>query len=473
MKRLFPKIALLDGSIFTIVIVLILLAGYFIIGDTSPLMLWLALGGGLLALGVLTYISLQRRVIEPLHQIQKGIQTFSKGDFSHRLSINTDDELEDLAEAFNEMAERLQVSQERLGEEQSKVFAALESSRDAIWVSNANQEVVMVNSALENLIGRSRSELIGLPCEHLFGMQTLNGKSICDQHCPFKYPNRAHGGIEGRFPIKGGKEAFVEISYGQVRDPDDQLSGVVHIVHDLTQRKQVEQLKDDFLSMVSHEMRTPLHHIKGFATTLLQTDVEWDLETQRDFLESINREADRLSDLVEKTLHLTRLEVEDLSMEVEWYQVHELVDTALLRRRTLLSQHPIQLNIPENLPGLYVDGREIETVIINLIENAQKYSDTDSPISVDVFQQGDEMIFCVTDQGIGILPDDQERIFERFFRGDNGQRRVSGTGLGLAICKRIVDDHEGRIWVESERGQGSRFYFSLPIKVREDVVPER
>ncbi|MCK4452435.1 MAG: PAS domain S-box protein, partial [Anaerolineae bacterium] len=227
----------------------------------------------------------------------------------------------------------LRESYGRVAEEQSKVLAAIEASRDAIWVSDADLRVVMVNSAMEELTGLRQEELLGQTCRQLLSVCSLDGASICDTICPILQSAGDSGRVEVCLSIPSGKEVWSEISYGRVTDTNGRLAGVVHIVHDLTQRKEIERLKDEFISMVSHELRTPLHHIKGFATTLLQTDVEWDAATQRDFLGSINREADRLTNLVGKILHLSRLEANGLPMEKEWYQVVDLVDGALQRRR--------------------------------------------------------------------------------------------------------------------------------------------
>ncbi|RME48462.1 MAG: PAS domain S-box protein [Chloroflexi bacterium] len=422
----------------------------------------LSLGGGLVALGLLSFYTLQRIVIHPLRTIQQGASAIAQGNLGHRLEVHTGDELESLAREFNRMARRLQESYGRLAEEQGKVLAAIEASQDAIWVSDADRQVVMVNSALEQLTGLSRKDLLGQRCRYLFGARTHDGASICDTSCPFLHPDTHSGKVEACMPTRLGKEAWVEISYGHITGSDGHLAGVVHIVHDLTQRKEVERLKDEFISMVSHELRTPLHHIKGFATTLLQTDVEWDVETQRDFLESINRESDRLTNLVDKILHLSRLEANELPMEKEWYQVYDIVDGALTRRRSLIGNREVRLHLAPELPALFVDGREIEVVLMNLIENAVKYSAPGTPITVRAEHRGDAVIFSVADQGIGIPAEHLERIFERFYRADGGARRVAGTGLGLAICKRIVEAHGGQIWVESTPHVGSVFSFSLP-----------
>jgi two-component system sensor histidine kinase KdpD len=215
--------------------------------------------------------------------------------------------------------------------------------------------------------------------------------------------------------------------------------------------------------MVSHELRTPLHHIKGYATTLLQTDVVWDAATQQDFLGSINREADRLSDLIEKILDLSRLEAGLTSMERDWCQIADLVDGAVLSRRGFLAARAIEVDLGPDLPALFVDGREIELVLTNLIENAAKYSAEDTPIRIGALREADQVILSVADQGIGIPEEHQSRIFERFYRVPRAGPRPPGTGLGLAICRRIVEAHGGRIWVASKPGSGSCFYVSLPV----------
>jgi PAS domain S-box-containing protein len=417
---------------------------------------------GLVALGLLTFHSLRQLVIRPLQVIQRGTAAIARGDLDYRLQVHTNDELESLANEFNHMVRRLQESYEQIAEEQSRILTALEASQDAIWISDAERHIVTVNSAMERLLGRHRQEFLGQTCQELLCVHDHNQSSLCDLSCPFLHSRHATGRVEGYITAASGQEIWVEISYGRVTDPDGRLMGGVHIVRDLTQRKEIEQLKDEFISMVSHELRTPLNHIKGFATTLLQTDVEWDMVAQRDFLSSINREADRLTDLVEKILHLSRLEVEGFPMDKEWWQVDDLVDGALQRRRSVIGDRHVDLDLSPDIPALFVDGREIEVVLMNLIENALKYSDPATPIRLSTELQDKRVLFCVADQGIGIAEEHQERIFDRFYRVYTG-RRVPGTGLGLAICRRIIQAHKGHIWVESTPGVGSRFCFDLPL----------
>jgi two-component system sensor histidine kinase KdpD len=240
---------------------------------------------------------------------------------------------------------------------------------------------------------------------------------------------------------------------------------VTHIIEyalDITGRKETERLKDEFLANVTHELRTPLHHIKGFATTLLQTDVVWDEATQRDFLNSINQETDRLADQVEKILELSRLEAQTVPLECDRWSVNELIDGAMHRRRSMLTDHPVLLELDPQVVALFVNGPDLETVLVNLLENAAKYSALGAPITIRSRLEEGEVVLSVSDRGAGIPAADRVRIFERFYRLPGSAQHASGTGLGLAICKRIVEAHLGRIWVESEPGVGSCFYVSLP-----------
>jgi PAS domain S-box-containing protein len=416
-----------------------------------------------IVLSVAVAMRLDRRMARPVQDLTAKAQAIAAGDLSARVPTGGADEIGELSQAFNRMAQQLEESYGKVAEEQSKAITAIEASPDGIWISDANQRVVMVNPALERLTGRRRDELLGRPCRHLLEVHTLDGDSVCDKLCPFLDPDSDSGTVEGCITTESGKEVPIEISYGRLMDSQGRLAGLMHIVRDLTERKEVERVTDEVISMVSHELRTPLHHIKGFATTLLQTDVEWDAPTQRDFLESISRETDRLANLVEKILHLSRLESAALPMEKDWHQVSDLMKGALHWRHNLTG--PVHLRVPPDLPTLFVDGREIEVVLINLIENAVKYSSPGTPITLGVERQGDQVVFSVADEGMGVPEEHLERIFEPFYRVDGVEPRLAGTGLGLglAIAKRIVEAHGGRIWVETTPEVGSCFYFSLPV----------
>jgi len=228
--------------------------------------------------------------------------------------------------------------------------------------------------------------------------------------------------------------------------------------------EEADRLKTAFLATVSHELRTPLASIKGFATTLLADDVVWDADSQRDFLQTIDQEADRLTELISQLLDMSRLEAGTLRIERELCHLPDILTRIEERLGALTARHQLVLEVAPDLPALNVDPVRISNVLTNLVENAAKFAPAGTKITVTARAKGGQIVIGVADEGPGIAPEHQEHLFERFYRVDNEiTRNMPGTGLGLAICKGLIEAHGGRIWVESEPGRGARFYFTLPL----------
>ena len=261
-------------------------------------------------------------------------------------------------------------------------------------------------------------------------------------------PERVHFLSARLFPVRGGDEKNI---------------GVGILLHDVTREREADAMKSQLLSTVSHELRTPLASIKGFATTLLRQDVKWDETTQRDFLRIIEEEADRLTEIIDNLLDMSQLEAGALRVEKEPVQIRTLIRDIVDEMRMSTEAHWFVVDLPSELPLVLADARRIRQVLHNLLENAIKYS-KGGQITVACQIAAEQVIVSVADQGEGIPAEFLDQVFERFFQIDGAStRRVGGSGLGLSISRGIVEAHGGRIWVESNTGQGSIFRFTLPL----------
>ncbi|HEV8638964.1 MAG TPA: ATP-binding protein [Chloroflexota bacterium] len=228
--------------------------------------------------------------------------------------------------------------------------------------------------------------------------------------------------------------------------------------------RELDGLKSELLSTVSHELRTPLASIKGYAGTLLRTDVEWDNETRREFLQIVDEESDRLGELIEDLLQMSQIESGVMRVDLRRCRLPRVIHRVVKKARATAVRHQFAVNIAPDFPEVRADLRRVEQVLRNLVENAVKYSPDGGTVTVRGDAEGGEAVVSVSDEGIGIAPEDLGRVFDRFYRADGtAVRKAGGTGLGLSICRGIVEMHGGRIWVESQLGGGSTFRFSLPL----------
>jgi two-component system sensor histidine kinase KdpD len=231
--------------------------------------------------------------------------------------------------------------------------------------------------------------------------------------------------------------------------------------------RRADQAKSALLDAVSHDLRTPLSSIIASAGSLLQSDVDWPDEERRAFAQAIQQEAERLDRIVGNLLDLSRLEGGELQADRGWYEPIALIHDVVGRLRPLVGDHPIRLDLPDELPPVLLDYSKVDQVLSNLIENAAKYSPIGAEIGIAADVADGSLRITVTDDGSGIAPDALPHIFEPFFRGSRA-RRPSGSGLGLAVARGLVEAHHGRIWAENRPGGGASFSFDIPSN---GVVP--
>jgi PAS domain S-box-containing protein len=364
------------------------------------------------------------------------------------------------AQRFRTLAElnaREQAALRQAELERSSLAAIFDSMTDIVFTVDLDGRIVRLNRQASLWSGRSSEEVGGKPADEVFPLVDDVGRSV---------PVPVNGELtpfETLLISPTGERIPVERVISPIRDATGQVLGVVQVLRDVRPQREVEQLKANIISLVSHELRTPLSHIKGYASSLLQPDVEWDPETQRDFIASIERQADRLARLIGDLLEISRLDAGGVTrLERAPVPPATLVERGIRQASPNARGHPITTAVAADLPLVLADLGHIERVLSNLVENAAKYSPPGAPIAIEVGCLGEGVVFAVRDQGTGLTDEEKSHLFERFYRSPRVKHRTPGTGLGLAICREIVQAHEGTIWAESMEGEGSVFRFTLP-----------
>jgi PAS domain S-box-containing protein len=349
--------------------------------------------------------------------------------------------------------------------EKRRLDAIIANSGDGIMILDREQRVQVFNKALEAMTGASAKQAIGRPCCEVFDLHNRQeGTSVCETECPlkFKAPGE-HLYVEGDITRRDGSAISVGITYSPLFDDDGELVNVIANVRDITRFREAEEMKSTFISVISHELKTPVSLIKGYAGTLRREDAKWDERTLRESLAVIEEESDRLNQLIDNLLDASRLQAGALKLELGYVALDKLASQTVAKFRTQTQQHILSLDFPPDFPTVLGDSERLRQVFDNLLSNAIKYSPQGGAIRVSGRADGDWVYVAVRDEGIGIPKDEQEHVFDRFYRVESSlSRRTQGTGLGLFLVKAVIEAHQGRVWVESAPGQGTTFVFSLP-----------
>ncbi len=346
---------------------------------------------------------------------------------------------------------------ERVRREESSLATMFDSMSDIVFTTDLAGRIVRLNRRAAAWTGHQPTDIVGRLADDVFPLVDDFGRSISSVGAADAHP------LGLNLSADNGERIPVERAVSPISDAEGETIGAVQVLRDLRPQREVEQLKANIITLVSHELRTPLSHIKGYASTLLQPDVDWDAATQRDFIASIERQADRLARLITDILEISRLDAGGTAgLEVAPVAPAVLVERGLRQASPNAGNHPIRTGVAPDLPLVSADATHVERVLGNLIENAAKYSPAEAPIDVEAHLSGDSVTFAVRDRGTGLTDDEKSHLFERFYRSPRVKHRTPGTGLGLAICREIVQAHGGTIWAESTEGEGSVFRFTLP-----------
>jgi two-component system, OmpR family, phosphate regulon sensor histidine kinase PhoR len=409
----------------------------------------------LIAGGVALLMS--RSYADRVERLREFSLRVAEGDFRPLSADGTGDTLEALGASLNQTAARLDRTIRTLTEERNLSSAILGSMVEGVAVVNAAERLVFANPGFASILGLDVPPVAGSSLLEVVRQTELIGAV-----------RRVLAGeprVESEISTGTLRQHFFAATVASVRAGE--TSGAVIVLHDITELRKLERIRRDFVANVSHEFRTPLTAIQGFAETLIAGALD-DPQNRGRFLNIILEHARRLARLTEDLLKLSQMDADRLEIEINPVKVSQLVESCYETARHRAAEKELTLTLApglsQNLPDVAGDARRLQEVLQNLLDNAIQYTLPGGKIILNAELKNHNVVFTVSDTGIGIPTADQPRIFERFYRVDAARsREAGGTGLGLAIAKHLIEVHGGRIWVESEVGVGSRFHFSVPF----------
>ncbi|MGC9335889.1 MAG: ATP-binding protein [Anaerolineae bacterium] len=356
---------------------------------------------------------------------------------------------------------------QQVSEEQQALSAIIENSAEGIMILDAQGRIEVFNRALSRIAGWEAGEALGRYASEVLVLRDRQGQPIPLPQPPRQRTSAAESRayVEGDVVRRVGPPATVGVTATPLYGEQGNLVREIYNVVDITRFRQAEELKSTFVSVVSHELKTPVALIKGYAETLRREDANWDRETMQESLDVIAEEADHLTHLIDSLLEASRIQAGGLKLQPTDVHLPRLAEKVVDGFRTQTEIHTFDLDFPEDFPPVWGDPERLQEVISNLVSNAVKYSPKGGMVWVGGRVDQTGVTVYVADQGIGIPPEEQNRIFDRFHRIESGLHRdTEGTGLGLYLVKAIVEAHGGRVWVESAPERGSIFMFRLPVK---------
>lgn len=437
-------------------------------------------GSFTILLGAVISFLLAKSISKPVANLTSAAKIISDGNLRYCVTITTNDEVGELADAFNDMAVKLRKSHEDLEEKIQELARGKEllsitlgSMSEGVIAVDVDKRIVLFNTVAENLTGWEFTEVEGRSADEIFRMVNERTKEPTESPIDktFLSGKTECGTDSDALVSRNGRQCPVSVGAAPIRKTNGEVVGAVMVFRDVFQEREINRMKTDFTSSVSHELRTPLTSIKAYTETILRDPAMPD-ETRLQFLAVIDEESNRLAALIEDLLEVSRIESRTVKIKRELVDIAEVIKKVLIFIKPLAEKKNIELeaNVSGELPKLHGDKSKIESVITNLINNAIKFTPEHGQVSIGAEAANGEMIIRVSDTGMGIPKEALPKIFERFYRVHRPGKQIQGTGLGLSIVNEIVTMHNGRIEVESQVDQGSTFTVFLPLAA--ESLPE-
>jgi two-component system sensor histidine kinase ResE len=414
-----------------------------------------------LLLAALLGLFLSRSLARPLRRLNEATVQIAGGDYRQRVELESGDEIGQLAQNFNRMAVSLEETVGTLAREKGKIESILSNMAEGVVAVDSENRVILLNRQAARTLGlEETTELTAQPCvepfpdsqlKELFTAVLASGEPCSREYTP------DHG------------QTYLLAHVSPLTDQAGNSFGAVSVLQDITELKKLDQLRRDFVANVSHELRTPLTSVQGYVEAMLDRAIP--SEDYDKYLAIIHRETLRLNKLIYDLLDLSLIESRKEKWDLNEIDVPELVDQTLVKLKPLMEKHRVTVDryFPARLPLMLGNEDRIEQVILNLLDNAVKFSPPGGVVTLRAGVENNSITVSITDQGPGIPPEDLEHIWERFHRVEKSRSRaLGGTGLGLAIVKQIVEAHGGTVNVQSEVGKGSTFSFTmkaLPVEM--------
>jgi two-component system, NtrC family, sensor histidine kinase KinB len=409
-------------------------------------------------------------IANPLKNLVDGIREISQKNYNRQLDFSANDEFADVAVAFNEMTGRLKEWESSnlatVLSEKQRIDTIIEQMQDAIIGLNEKQEILFINTVAEDILNLKEGKLIGENVNKFTATNDLF-KSIIENN------------IQKSFKIVlDGKESYFQLESREIvipninPDPEAILKissksvGKVYLLRNITEFKEREEAKTNFIATISHELKTPISSIK-LSLKLLQDERIGQVNAQqKDLMQHIKDDSDRLLKITSELLDLSQVETGNIQLNFVLSDPLDIVNYAINSVKFQAEQKGINLEVKRasNLPKVQVDMEKTAWVLVNFLSNALRYSREKSKVVIELIERNSQVVFSVKDFGKGIDEQYQKRLFERYFQVPTDGQNKSGSGLGLAISKDFIEAQQGSIWMESSVGEGSSFYFSLPMQ---------
>ena len=413
-------------------------------------------------------------ITRELRILQEGVKRISSGEFGYKIEgKDVSEEVQELFNAFNDMSARLNLYEEQnieqLTLERNKLEAVLMSIANGVVVCDNNDTVVLINNHAKELLELQDDQLLNTNIQQYVDTEgDYCFKEKIEEYKKLSLEEKSKQQITFNITIDG--RILKSIISPMFTQNNHDYVGYIIVLIDVTREIEMDQMKSQFISNVSHELRTPVTVLRSYIDTLYNYSDEFDEKTKKEFIETLNTEIIRLNGMVNDILDFSRLEA-NAKIEKTENDMSQLVDACVSQVQVLLKEHNLHINVEkdDDIPQIMCNYDGISRALTNYLSNAIKYAPENSTINVRLYKESEnnQIVVTVRDEGIGIAPEFQKKVFERFYRVENKTHSVKGTGLGLHLVKTTIEKHHGHVFVNSQPNHGSTVGFTLPI----DLTP--